>query len=160
MNSRVRWLLLVLIVVLLAAFWPREPDGEPEVVTVAERPSRQSVTDASESTRTQAAIREPGASLGAMTADLFPAQTWRPPPPKPKPVVQPPPAPPSLPFRYLGRWVEGKDVVVFLSHGEWVLLTRKGDTLAGTWRVDDITQEQMKLTYLPLNMQQILRIAQ
>jgi hypothetical protein len=97
-----------------------------------------------------------------MQADLFPAQTWQPPPPKPQPVVLPPPPPPSpppLPFNYIGRWAEGSSEVVFLAQGERVLPARKGETLAGSWRVDEIAPALMTLTYLPLNMQQTLRIA-
>lgn len=63
-----------------------------------------------------------------------------------------------MPFRFMGRWVEPDGLVVFLTQGETVLLARKGDTLAGSWRVDEITQGQMNMTYLPLNMQQTLRI--
>jgi hypothetical protein len=161
MNPRMRWLLAALAAVLVATFWPQDPDGEPEVVDVARRPLRQASGHAA-APRPVVSGAMSARLLGDMEADLFPVQTWQPPPPKPQPVAlppPPPPAPPPLPFKYLGRWAEAGSEVVFLGQGERVLSARMGDTLAGSWRVDEISPGRMTLTYLPLNMQQTLRIA-
>jgi hypothetical protein len=89
-------------------------------------------------------------------ADLMPAHSWQPPPP---PVAAAPPAPPPsappLPFRYLGRLEEGAQVAVFLAEGTQTRVVRQGDRL-GQYRIDDITPQGMRLTYLPLNETQRL----
>jgi hypothetical protein len=89
-------------------------------------------------------------------ADLMPAHSWQPPPP---PVAAAPPAPPPsappLPFRYLGRLEEGAQVAVFLAEGTQTRVVRQGDRLA-QYRIDEITPQGMRLTYLPLNETQRL----
>lgn len=160
MNKRMRWLLLVLAGVLLASFWPHGGEEEPVVVESAKRHTSRGEPGGPALAAANTVVSA-ARDLGPMQANLFPRQSWKPPPPKPPPVVAlppPPPSPPPLPFRFMGRWVEPGGMVVFLTQGETVLLARKGDTLAGSWRVDEITQGQMNMTYLPLNMQQILRI--
>lgn len=160
MNRRMRWLLLLLAGVLMASIWPHGEENEPEVVEVAKHeagPSSQGSQDGHALESAKPMVRGPG----TMQANLFPLQSWKPPPPEPQPVVTlppPPPSPPPMPFRYMGRWTEADGMVVFLIQGEAVLLAHKGDTLLGSWRVDEITQKQMVLTYMPLNMQQNLRI--
>lgn len=90
--------------------------------------------------------------------DLFAPQSWRPPPPPP---IAAPPAPapraPELPFRYLGRLEEDGKVIAFLAEGGQQLprVVRQGDLLL-SYRVDEITSQGMRLTYLPLNETQRL----
>jgi hypothetical protein len=99
--------------------------------------------------------------LARMQANLFPSQTWVPPPPPPKPHVPPPPPPPKpppLPFKYLGRWVDGGQLTLFLVQGEQPIPIQPGQVLPGNWRVDEITETRVVFTYLPLDMQSILGI--
>jgi hypothetical protein len=83
--------------------------------------------------------------------NLFATRRWEPPaaargnPGSSEPQL--PPAPPELPFRYLGKLVDGTQVVAFLAKGNDVLLARKGDVLAG-WRVDDLRVDGMRLTHV------------
>jgi hypothetical protein len=94
-----------------------------------------------------------------MQADLFPRQTWVPPPPPYTPPPPPPPAPPPLPFKYLGRWVEGGQLTVFLVQGgQPIPVAAAGQVLPGNWRVDEITARSVVFTYLPLDMQSTLGI--
>lgn len=102
-----------------------------------------------------------GARLASQTPGeqgLFATLSWQPPPPPPVPAMAPPPpkAPP-LPFRYIGRLEEDGRIAVFLqdSGPAHPRVVRQGDQW-GTYRVDEITSEGMRLTYLPLNEPQRL----
>lgn len=97
--------------------------------------------------------------LKAGSADLFAVRSWQPPPPPPRPVVAeaaPPPTAPPLPFRYLGRMEDGPQITVFLAEGpQNVRVVRQGDQ-TGQYRIDEITPQGMRLTYLPLQQPQQL----
>jgi hypothetical protein len=161
MNTRQRWLVLGLIATLVAAFWPGREDSDEVVETVrrVSKPVAAVVPPADGKTAQQsAAVRE---RLARMQANLFPSQTWVPPPPPPKPYVPPPPPPPTpppLPFKYLGRWVDGGQLTLFLVQGEQPIPIQPGQVLSGGWRVDEITEARVVFTYLPLDMQSILGI--
>lgn len=94
------------------------------------------------------------------------ARAWEPPAPPPPPprsarnaaaaaAAAVPQAPP-LPFRYIGRAVEGERRSVFVQAGQEVLLLRSGETVRGTYRVDAVDDRQVTLTYLPLKIVQTL----
>lgn len=157
MNTRQRLLALVLLATVAAAFWPRQGDHE-EVV----EPIRQSGKNADSGNVVDASQQAAPSSrerIVGMQANLFPQQTWVPPPPPPKPFVAPPPPPPQpppLPFKYLGRWVEGGKQTLFLAQGEQPIPIKSGQVLSADWRVDEITDRTVVFTYLPLNMQSIL----
>lgn len=96
--------------------------------------------------------------LAPPAGDLFAVRSWQPPPPPPAPpAVAPPPVAPPLPFRYLGRMEDGGAIAVFLVEGNQpnARVLRQGD-VSGNYRVDEITGEGMRLTYLPLNQTQQL----
>jgi hypothetical protein len=88
--------------------------------------------------------------------EAFPARTWQPPPPPPpKPGTEKPQAPP-LPFEYFGQiGIEGKSTV-FLTHGERNYPVKTGDVIEGAYRVDEIREDAVVFTYLPLAQQQTL----
>jgi hypothetical protein len=108
---------------------------------------------------TQRVGREP-------VADLFDARPWdalaaeegrrNAPPPLPP---LPPQAPP-LPFGFMGKLIEGEEVTVFLTNGARNWVVRAGDTIDGVYRVDDIGDERMTLTYLALQLPQELTIGE
>ena len=165
MNTRHRLLAVALIATLVAAFWPAsEDDVGIEVVErsrqAGERPAAESATvqPAKSEPQTRAA---PAERLAKMQANLFPRQTWVPPPPPPKPYVPPPPPPPKpppLPFKYLGQWVDGGQLTVFLVQGEQPIAIEAGQVLPGNWRVDEVSDRRVVFTYLPLEMQTTLGI--
>lgn len=88
-------------------------------------------------------------------SDVFRSTSWYVPPPPPEPA---PPAPPPLPFTYIGMMQEGMGKVVFLAKQDNSYAIRKGDVLDGTYRVEEIKESEVVLTYLPLNMKQSMSI--
>ncbi|MDO8314896.1 MAG: secretion system X translation initiation factor [Rugosibacter sp.] len=85
--------------------------------------------------------------------DLFASHSWQPPPPPPpKPAA---PKAPPLPFLYLGKVLEGGEILVFLGQGTRTHLLRRGDVLA-EYKIDEITPTEITFVYLPLNQKQHL----
>lgn len=82
---------------------------------------------------------------------LFETVSWL--PPAPKVVAAPPPKPvaPPFPYPYLGGLSEDGVRTAFFTKGDRALPVRVGDTIDAAFRVDDMTDKQMTLTYLPLN---------
>ncbi|MEO5658481.1 MAG: hypothetical protein ABIQ90_01610 [Polaromonas sp.] len=98
--------------------------------------------------------------------DVFIPHSWvSPPPPAPRPPPPPPPAPPPkpvappLPFSFVGL-LDEKGVArrVFLSKGEQLIIVKANDVLENRYRVDQITESSVDLTYLPLNQKQSISI--
>ncbi len=91
---------------------------------------------------------------------LFQSKSWYTPPPQPPPPVRslPPPQPvaPSLSFKFIGRMIDGNDVVLFLTKNGRQYTVKVNDILDDTYRVDKIADNLAVLTYLPMNMQQTL----
>ena len=103
-------------------------------------------------------------------SDPFGTRDFRPPPPpKPKalpgaltalPPSPPPPPPqaPPLPFVYMGRLNEDQSTTVFLTAGDRNLVVKPGDVIDNTYKVEQVTDSAVVLTYLPMNQQQTLAI--
>jgi hypothetical protein len=103
---------------------------------------------------------------------LFGETDFSPPKPLPKrPIARPadeiaaapppppaPPAPPPVPFTYLGRLAEGQQTTVFLAAGDRNLVVKAGDVIDNTYRVDEVGDRVLMLTYLPQNVKQPLPI--
>jgi hypothetical protein len=68
--------------------------------------------------------------------------------------VQRPEAPP-LPFRYLGKIIEDGKVSVFLANGDESISVTDGQRI-GDYRIDRITEAEVRFTYLPLKTKQSL----
>lgn len=66
------------------------------------------------------------------------------------------PAAPPLPFVYLGKVIEEGKLAVFLAHGEESYSVAAGDTIGGEYRVDAVTESEVRFTYLPLKTKQKL----
>jgi len=101
-------------------------------------------------------------------SDPFISKSWyvpAPPPPPPPPVLkeviqesQSPTAPP-LPFGYLGRMLEEDGhVVIYLTQGGHVYSVSQGDTINGSYRLDEVSSSRLALIYLPLDIRQTLTI--
>lgn len=101
-----------------------------------------------------AAAAEPVCAVAA--ANLFPAQSWQPPPPPPPPPEKP--KAPPLPFAYLGHLAEGGKITLFLGSQQRTLIVHAGDTIDGIYRIDAITPQRALITYLPLDIQQSLTL--
>jgi hypothetical protein len=68
------------------------------------------------------------------------------------------PLAPPVPFRYLGKIVDGERTAVFLVRNDEHFLAVPGATLAGQYRVEDITSTAITLVYLPLGTRQSVPI--
>ena len=62
---------------------------------------------------------------------------------------------PPLPFKYLGKMVEDGKLSVFLSNGDESVAVHAGQRI-GDYRVDKITEAEVRFTYLPLKTKQSL----
>ncbi|UCF76212.1 MAG: hypothetical protein JSU71_02550 [Betaproteobacteria bacterium] len=96
--------------------------------------------------------------------DAFRHQSWYVPPPPPKYVPTPPPPPPPpmappVPFSYVGEAREANGIQkFFLSRGAKLYTVVAGDVVEGTYRIDGRIGNTLRLTYLPLNIQQSISI--
>jgi hypothetical protein len=106
-------------------------------------------------------------TLGKSTRDPFAIPARKVPRAQPKlpaPVIvansAPPPRPraPSMPFKYMGKLIDGDETMVFLIHRDRNLVVREGDTIESVYRLDRITDNELILTYLPMNQRQTLNI--
>jgi hypothetical protein len=104
--------------------------------------------------------------------DPFGARSFRPAPPKIKTPsaaeaaalaaaqpAPPPPMAPPLPFVYMGRLAEEQNTTVFLVMGDRNLVVKPGDVIDNTYKIEEVGESAMVLTYLPMNQRQTLPIA-
>jgi hypothetical protein len=100
---------------------------------------------------------DPNTPDAAAPAKLLAARSWYVAPP---PSALPPEAPkaPALPFKVLGRIIEGDAPVVFLAHQNRNLIAREGEQLDSTYLVERIEKNRMTLIYLPLAERQYLTL--
>ena len=109
-------------------------------------------------------VRDP---FGPLAPEFVPPpQVVAPPPPPPpvaaEPAPPPPPTAPPLPFTAVGA-IQGKKIAngqlqAFIQHGDNLSVIQKGDTVAGSYRVDEITSDRVVFTYLPLGQKQSLQL--
>jgi len=76
---------------------------------------------------------------------------------QPAPVAPIPTAPP-LPFTYVGKLIQDGKLAVFIGMRGQDMLIKKGEIIAQTYHIDDISSTEVKMTYLPLQIQQILKL--
>jgi hypothetical protein len=151
--SRLRWSLGLAAAVGALAWLSGTPGGGD--LGDAARAARQ----AAPATRPadQKALELPQRGLSARRSDLFPPANLAA-PRKPEPVALPeaPKAPP-LPYKYDGSGeVQGKRFVYLAREGTSSAMVGVGDTLDGTYRVENIARDYAVLRYLPLGTQQVL----
>lgn len=93
-------------------------------------------------------------------ADVFEPHSWfvAPPPSRPVQAAVVLPAPPPLPFTYLGTVQDGGHTVVFLAKEQRLYTVRKGEVIDGQYRLEDESRGRIVLVYLPLNTRQTLVI--
>lgn len=84
---------------------------------------------------------------------------WAPPPPPPAPKQvaappQPPAAPvaPPFPYQLIGRLVEGEQALALLAGPQRSLAVKAGDVVDGQWRVDQVNERGLSLTWLPAKL--------
>lgn len=188
-SSRLRVLGLVLVGVLIAAWFAPPIEDESVILSDRSRargqqkgdeksgaPDRQVVPhvrttrdalSATESGLTVLQLRARGSTsdVEEQESPLFAAAGWDAPPKSPKvvatPVVTEVPAPkaPPVPFRFLGRYEDGGDTVLFLQHLDQNLVVRMGDIVLDRYKVESLQGTTLVLRYLPLNEPQTLDVA-
>lgn len=91
-------------------------------------------------------------------SDPFAQKSFAPPEPPARKRAAPPPKPsaPPLPFAYLGKVIEDGKLSVFLARGGENLTVSPGDTIGGEYRVEAVTDSEVRFTYLPLKTKQSL----
>jgi hypothetical protein len=176
MNSKLRAGLLIgaLALTLAAVRWADKLTDVPEASAgaVAEAAPRAQASAGSANAQLPPALdlnklqRAPVIDPGG---DPFGARSFRPAPPKAKVApaaaaaavtAAPPPAPqaPPLPFSYIGRLSEDRDTTVFLAMGERNLVVKPGDVIDNTYKLEEVSDSVVVLTYLPLSQRQTLSI--
>lgn len=91
--------------------------------------------------------------------DVFKVHSWLVVPKVVKTKLPPPPPPvaPPAPFTYMGKLEDSpKGTQVFLMRGGKLFTAIKGQKIDAQWRLDSEEESILKLTYLPLNLPQIL----
>jgi hypothetical protein len=164
------WLGGALAATLLAAQWDSGNDGGTEGEQPAEDRIPRKESGIRENTTREAVSQSPdegeqlhlerleGRKFSAQAGDIFRRQSWAPPPP-PAPSKLPPPSPPPLQFKYVGRVTEGDETRVFLALAERNYIVRPGENIDSQYRMDEVNDHAITLTYLPLNAKQMLAIA-
>ncbi|WP_028454220.1 hypothetical protein [Chitinilyticum litopenaei] len=176
MLSRPLQLVLLITAGLVGYTWWQEKQHD-EAAAELETPARRAPKRAeappraasAASAASAAAIQKgsPVASAASAVVNLFPRQTWAPPPtPTPVPPPPPPPSAPPLPFVMAASWHEnGIDQFIVEAQGQQFVLCeqcnsvgriRPGDTVLGVYRLDRVSRDLIVFTYLPLNQQQQL----
>jgi hypothetical protein len=92
--------------------------------------------------------------------DPFQSRSWEPPAP-PVVAAAPPPRPeaPPLPFTYLGKLLEDGQTTLFLAREDRNYVVRSGDTIDGTYRIEEIRDAAAVFVYLPLKSKRTLAFA-
>lgn len=93
---------------------------------------------------------DPFAPLAVEQAAAAPGQSAGQPAPAPAPQA------PALPFVYVGKMVDGEKTAVFVAKGDENYSLTPGQTIAGTYRVEKITDDTVTFTYLPMKKRQTL----
>ena len=92
------------------------------------------------------------AASAAEYRGLFDIVAWQPPAPKVTASPPPPkPTAPPFPYPYMGGLSDDGVRTSFFMKGERVLPVKAGDVVDAAYRVDEMNDKQMTLTYLPLN---------
>jgi hypothetical protein len=172
MNVALRTKLLIGAAAAIGVYVLFAP-GETDTVVPVKAQARRGEAAAARATANAARPSHSGAfaQLAHRVADsaaadaLFGTHSWYqpPPPPAPLPKVEaapaPPPVPqaPPLPFTFMGSYApNGGAAVFFLTQGDRVYDVHVGDTLENIYKVAAFSNNQLVLTYMPLNIQQSL----
>lgn len=97
------------------------------------------------------------------SSDLFKPHSWVVIPPAPKVRPAPPPLPvaPPSPFTYFGKMEGGpKGTLLFLIANNKVYSAKQGEKIDAFWRYDNDDVNNIYMTYLPLNLPQVLSKSQ
>jgi hypothetical protein len=71
----------------------------------------------------------------------------------------PPPSAPALPFKYVGKLVDGDKVTLFLAKGDTLLSVKPGEVFEKVYVLERVTDTQASILYQPLKQTQQLSIS-
>lgn len=95
--------------------------------------------------------------LAESRTGLFSSQSWQLPASRsPGGKAAQAPAAPPMPYRFAGALVQGGKLQVLLATGSSVIPVEEGETIDGGYRVDSIGEDQITLTYLPLQKKEVI----
>jgi hypothetical protein len=166
-HRRHAWLVALLAATLLATLWAggleEESQVAPQPARGAARPRDSSATKAAGDAQSAwlaqlSRMDAPRERMTEFVNDPFSPTRAQPvpQPPVPTPETIAKPAAPPLPFQYQGLLRRDGQLVVFLTDGASLLIAREGETLAGQYRVERVTERQVVLQYIPLAERQTL----
>ena len=179
MRNSISWKfwLPVLFVACMLIYWA--PAKENDLVQVSVRTEQTtnantpSIAKSSASQQNSSVVASPLIEIHSRegtseAAQAFRQQIWTP-PTQPKPVAkqvlavapldtQPAPQAPPLPFRYFGRYVEGNQTTVFVAHNDQNHALKLGENFAINYKLEEIKDNSLIFTYLPLNQKQNMEI--
>ena len=146
----------VAVVAIVASFIAgREKPSEPVMAAHAAVEQRNSAPEEVQELNLEKLRRTPP-QPGSI--DPFAPRSFAPPPPKMADAAPAKPTAPPLPFTYLGKVVDGDKTVVFVARADENYALEAGQTVAGSYRVDKITEAAVNFTYLPMKTRQTLTI--
>ena len=161
-RQRVLFSALAVTIALTAASGKSRPTpDEPVLPTKSPTPSasRQPAQTLPRVELERLQLQKGAAETDPAASNAFKAVSWYvppPPPPPPKPLPPPPPTAPPMPFSFMGRYDDGKKLIILLVKGDRVYTVSEGEVIDNTYRVDRLTVGQLELTYLPLNIKQTI----
>lgn len=167
---RIKGSLLILLTVSLGTAWAmaskEQEDASGDVVGAITKDARKQRLSAGADQQPPeihfnlSAIKRP-IPKNIHTTGLFESKSWYTPPPTPKlavPAYVPPPQPtaPALPFTFIGRMLDGKEVTLFITRKDQHYAVKEKEIFDSDYRVDKIGASEAVLTYLPTDTQQTL----
>lgn len=162
MNSRMKFLMGGLFLTMVAVIFAPEQES---VANAVSRPSKEErvrsstsiVIPRGEATDNLLALRSREGGLGAgifFGTPKVQVVTMATPP-----MVEEEKKLPPLPFRVLGQYQDGKGKAVFLDDKGQGIVVREGDSLREeTYRISEITEDEIRITYMPLQKIQTLAL--
>jgi hypothetical protein len=138
---------------------PRAPGGPASAGQAGSAQAARLRLDRLDARELALADRDAEAPEPEAKAALFDSVSWQPPePPAPPPPPPPKPVAPPFPYPYIGGLLDGGVRTAFFTKGERVLAVKNGDIVDGVYRVEQLTDNQMQMTYLPLTQSVVLAL--
>lgn len=166
-----KWLLGALLITVALTLWAFVQGNEPdaEVVGLADKRLTTFASNTNKLTQQVVNINQQAAEvawqklkrspLQSAIQNPFKVHSWLviPPVKKVKPILPPIPTAPPAPFTYMGKYEEtpSSTQVFLLANGKLYSATQ-GKNIDTQWRLDGEDANSLRLTYLPLNLPQVL----